>query len=129
MKKFAAFFLACAILFTTAFALPINTGIMPHTGYFDTPVTVAAGKTWTSSKYEIEGAANYVYLEVAVVDGGNTTVELYGSNSLSGAGIKVGSASTVGTNTLSVRHNYSYYHFKVVNNSKQESTTFVMLYT
>lgn len=129
MKKFAAFFLACAILFTTAFALPINTGIMPHTGYFDTPVTVAAGKTWTSSKYDIEGAANYVFLDVILVDGGHVSVELYGSNSLSGAGIKVGTISTSGTNNLSVRHNYSYYHFKVINNSKQESTALVMLYT
>lgn len=125
MKKALAALIAITMLLSVAFA----NSIMPRTGYFNDEVKLAAGKTWTSEKYEIAGEDNYVFIDVDLIKGGDVSVELYGSNALSTAGIKVGTVSTAGTSCIRVRHNYAYYHFKVINNSTSESTSIVMLYT
>lgn len=128
MKKILAILLAFTMLASTAFASSFDS-IMPRTGYFDQEMKLSAGKTWTSEKYEIAGEDDYVVIGVDWIKGGDVSVELYGSNALSTAGIKVGTVSTNGTSYLRVRHNYAYYHFKVINNSGSESTFIVVLYT
>lgn len=128
MKKTLAVLIALAMLLSVAFANPANY-IMPRTGYYEDEVVLAAGKTWTSDRYKIDAADDYVVIGVELLEGGDVSVELYGSNATSTAGVKVGTVSTAGTSYLRVRHNYTYYHFKVINNSKSESTSIVMLYT
>lgn len=128
MKKVLAALIAMTMLLSVAFASSTNS-IMPRTGYFNREVKLAAGKTWTSDKYEIAAEDEYVLIGVDLLKGGDVSVELYGSNALSTAGIKVGTVSTAGPSYLRVRHNYAYYHFKVINNSTSESTSIVMLYT
>jgi len=124
MKKLTAFLLACVLLVTVAFATPI----MPRSGYYNGSVSVASGRTWTSSRYKIPTTESDVYLD-ASVEGGDVKVELYGANSSSGSGTKVGTINTATGSSLSVSRNYTYYYFKVVNNSGAKSTVYAMLYT
>lgn len=129
MKKFIAVLLACVMLFSMAFAFPMNFSIMPRTGFFNNQVNVAAGKTWTSYKYEIPSEYKNVYLNADLVRGNTLTVELYGSNSTSSSGTKLGTLSVSGfSHNLSTKNTYTYYHFKVINNSSSESGAVIMLY-
>ncbi|MCI8907052.1 MAG: hypothetical protein HFF12_01160 [Angelakisella sp.] len=129
MKKFIAVLLACVMLFSVAFAFPMNFSIMPRTGFFNSQVSVAAGKTWTSYKYEISSEYKNVYLDADLMSGGSVTVELYGSNSTSTTGTKLGSLSVNGLgNYLSAKNTYRYYHFKVINDSSSSSSLVVKLY-
>ena len=63
MKKFIAVLLACVMLFSVAFAFPMNFSIMPRTGFYNGRVNVASGKTWTSYKYEISSDYKNVFLD------------------------------------------------------------------
>lgn len=129
MKKFIAVLLACVMLFSVAFAFPMNFSIMPRTGFFNSQVSVAAGKTWTSYKYEIPSEYKNVYLDADLVGGNTMTVELYGANSTSTSGTKLGTLTVSGYNHgLSVKNTYTYYHIKVINNSKTDSAVVVLLY-
>lgn len=129
MKKLTAVLLACVMLFSVAFALPMSSSIMPRTGFFNSQVNVDAGKTWTSYKYEIPSSYKNVYLDADLMGGGTVTVELYGSNSTSTTGTKLGSLSVSGLgNYLSVKNTYTYYHIKVINNSSAYSSVIIMLY-
>lgn len=129
MKKFIAVLLACVMLFSVAFAFPMNFSIMPRTGFFNSQVNVAAGKTWTSYKYEISSAYKNVYLDADLVRGNTMTVELYGANSTSTSGTKLGTLTVSGVgHGLNVKNTYRYYHIKVINNSSSESGAVVLLY-
>lgn len=128
MKKIVAVTLACAILISVAFAFPLSNSIMPRTGFFNKEVKVASGETWTSSRYEITGEYENVFLSADLIKGSNVTVELYGTNALSTSGVKVGSVAAGNSNVLKVKRNYAYYFFKVINNSSASATSVVMLY-
>ncbi len=129
MKKFIAVLLACGMLFSVAFAFPMNFSIMPRTGFYNGRVNVASGKTWTSYKYEISSDYKNVFLDADLISGGNVTVELYGSNSTSTTGTKLASLTTSGINNyLSTKNTYTYYHFKITNNSSSDSVLIMKLY-
>jgi hypothetical protein len=128
MKRVIAVILACAILISVAFALPSGDSIMPRTGFFNSEVKVASGETWTSSRYEITGAYENVFISADLIKGSNVTVELYGANATSTNGVKVGSIAAGNSNVLKVKRNYAYYFFKVINNSSASATTVIMLY-
>lgn len=128
MKRAVAVILACAILISVAFALPLGGSIMPRTGFFSNEVKVASGETWTSSRYEITGEYENVFISADLIKGSNVTVELYGANATSTSGVKVGSIAAGNSNVLKVKRNYAYYFFKVVNNSSASATSFVKLY-
>ena len=101
MKKLTAVLLACVMLFSVAFALPMTFSVMPRTGFFNSQVDVDAGKTWTSYKYEIPSSYENVYLD----------------------------ADLVGGNYPNVKNTYTYYYFKVINNnSSTNSAVVVKLY-
>lgn len=131
MKKLTAVLLACVMLFSVAFALPMSTSIMPRTGFFNSQVNVDAGKTWTSSKYAIPSSYTNVYMDADLVGGKTVTVELYGTNSTSSSGTKLGTltVNSVG-HGLSAANTYTYYYMKVINNnSYTNSAVVVLLYT
>ena len=128
MKKFIAVLLACVMLFSVAFAFPMNFSIMPRTGFFDRTVKVSAGTTWTSYKYEVSSSYKNVYLDADLISGGAVTVELYGANSTSTTGTKLGSLSVSGyKNYLSAKNTYTYYHVKIINNSSSDSSVVIQL--
>lgn len=129
MKKLTAVLLACVMLFSVAFALPMSLSVMPRTGYFNKEIDVASGKTWTSSKYAIPSSYPYVYLDADLTGGGTVTVELYGTNSTSSSGTKLGTltVNSVG-HGLSATNSYNYYYMKAINNSGTNSAVVILLY-
>lgn len=129
MKKLTAVLLACVMLFSVAFALPMSFSVMPRTGFFNSQVDVDAGETWTSYKYEIPSSYPYVYMDADLVGGKTVKVELYGTNSTSSSGTKLGTLTVSGFNHgLSATNSYTYYYMKVINNSGTDSAVVVMLY-
>lgn len=130
MKKLTAVLLACVMLFSVAFALPMSSSVMPRTGFFNSQVDVDAGETWTSSKYEIPSSYKNVYLDADLVGGKTVTVELYGTNSTSSSGTKLKTLTVRGVGNYSdVKNTYTYYYFKVINsNSSTNSAVVVKLY-
>lgn len=129
MKKLTAVLLACVLLFSVAFALPMSTSIMPRTGFFNSQVKVSAGTTWTSSKYEISSSYPYVYMDADLTGGKTVKVELYGTNSTSSSGTKLGTLTVSGVgHGLSAANTYTYYYMKVINSSNADSAVVVMLY-
>lgn len=130
MKKLTAVLLACVMLFSVAFALPMTFSVMPRTGFFNSQVDVDAGKTWTSYKYEIPSSYENVYLDADLVGGKTVTVELYGTNSTSSSGTKLKTLTVSGIGNYSnVKNTYTYYYFKVINNnSSTNSAVVVKLY-
>lgn len=123
MKKLTAILLACFLLVSVAFASPI----VPLGGFEEEDHTLSSGQTWTSNRYYIPSSDTTVYLDVSIQSGGNVTAELYGVNSSSGSGTKVGSINTATKNKLNVPRNYTYYYVKVVNSSGIKSTVSVSL--
>lgn len=124
MKKLTAFLLACFLLSSVAFASPI----MPLSGTHTDNATLTSGQTWTSGRYGVPTSDTKVTLSISV-NGGNVTAELYGANSVSGSGTKVGSINTATGSTLSVSRNYTHYYVKAMNNSGVNSTVQVTLTT
>lgn len=130
MKKLTAVLLACVMLFSVAFALPMSSSVMPRTGFFNSQVKVSAGTTWTSSKYEIPSSYTNVYLDADLVGGNTVIVELYGTNSTSSSGTKLGTLTVSGVgHGLSVANTYKYYYMKAINNFGIKSSVVILLYT
>lgn len=123
MKKLLAILLACVLLTSVVFPATI----MPRSGYYYGSTSVPSPGTWTSPKYEISTSETNVCL-YASAQGGDVRVELYGVNSTSGSGTKVGSINTATESDLSVSRSYTYYYFKIVNNSGTKSKVTVNLY-
>lgn len=123
MKRLLAILLACVLLTSVVFAAPI----MPRSGYYNDSVSVESRDTWTSPRYEIPTSKDNVGL-YAWAQGGDVRVELYGANSSSGNGTKVGSINTATGSSLTVSRSYTYYYFKIVNNSGTKSKVAVNLY-
>lgn len=129
MKKLTAVLLACVMLFSVAFALPMSSSVMPRVGFFNKQIDINAGKTWTSSKYAISSSYPYVYMDADLTGGKTVKVELYGTNSTSSSGTKLGTLTvdSVG-HGLSATNSYTYYYMKVINNSDTNSAVVVLLY-
>lgn len=100
----------------------VNPGPAIRVGIFQTDVTLAKGKSFTSYQYEVSSSYNYVMVGIAqLAKDTEFKISLYGSDSVGGRKTLLGSVTSEYTvsadegKTKRFSNKYKYYNFVITN--------------